>query len=820
MRPRPRRGFPSRPWWWPGRRSRRAAWRYGCATARGGLRRRAVRRRVRGARCPGESPGVLSLVTVLQFAEDLTDRQAAAMAVRAIDWKYALGAELTDTGFDASVLSRFRARLAGHGMERVVFDRLLELLEAGPGGGRRQAAHRFHPCDQRGAGLEPAGAGRGERAGGSGGPRGRGTGLAGRTDRRDRVQPPLRAAGRRLAHAASQTKRDRLAKSSARTPWRCAGRSSRAGAPVDPRDRAVQLLRQILVQTYYLHTDARGREVIRKREPDEEGVPPGQLRLASPYDPDARWAAKGEDLFWWATRSTSPRPATPPPKPKPKTEAGTREPDEAKAEPPKREAGSARPAATEPDHRRVHHRRDRAGCEGDRPDPPATRRARSDARRALPRLRLPLRRPITAAASGLTRWSPRSCWTTPPRPRPPTASTRTPSPSTGRPARSAVPPGRAAPLEPGETARHGRDRHHLRHRDLPRLPFRTVHHLRSRRAPAHPAAPGTARGPRPGPRRAEDRDLEDQVRPARGSGGHHQPGGHHRHPPGPLPRPAESPPPARLLRHRAQLIRLDAWWTRPPLHPPAKPATSPASITLSLPDHEPNWAAESSRELRRRRQEESDRAVGEWTGGCPIGPRCEVCGRRDGLAVECHNLMNNRLPYFGPWCATVCAACAEAGSSPTTRNGTLSGSPSTPRTWAAPTTRRCDVRINIDATGEQDADVERVRGFLITGPLARQPVTSQRGRTGAGPFIRRSPRPAVRSASPSGRCRRHGRRRQPRKSISRSPRIPTDAGTLLPCRRYCGPERRRSNWLKCHHYCKPQGWKSDPYSRVAIIATL
>src|ERR1700754_2601696 len=79
---------------------------------------------VRGA--PALSPGVLTLVTVLQFAEDLTDRQAAAMAVRAIDWKYALGAELTDTGFDASVLSRFRARLADNGMERVVFDRLLE----------------------------------------------------------------------------------------------------------------------------------------------------------------------------------------------------------------------------------------------------------------------------------------------------------------------------------------------------------------------------------------------------------------------------------------------------------------------------------------------------------------------------------------------------------------------------------------------------------------------------------------------------------------------------------------------------------------------
>ncbi|MFI5987895.1 transposase, partial [Streptomyces sp. NPDC051555] len=85
---------------------------------------------VRGA--PGMSPGVLSLVTVLQFAEDLTDRQAAAMAVRAIDWKYALGMELADTGFDASVLSRFRGRLADNGMERVVFDRLLEYCkEAG-----------------------------------------------------------------------------------------------------------------------------------------------------------------------------------------------------------------------------------------------------------------------------------------------------------------------------------------------------------------------------------------------------------------------------------------------------------------------------------------------------------------------------------------------------------------------------------------------------------------------------------------------------------------------------------------------------------------
>ena len=64
---------------------------------------------------------------ILPFTENLTDRQAAAMTVRAIDWKYALGAELTDTGFGPTVLSRFRTRLADHGLERVVFDRLVEV---------------------------------------------------------------------------------------------------------------------------------------------------------------------------------------------------------------------------------------------------------------------------------------------------------------------------------------------------------------------------------------------------------------------------------------------------------------------------------------------------------------------------------------------------------------------------------------------------------------------------------------------------------------------------------------------------------------------
>src|SRR4051794_3813038 len=60
---------------------------------------------------PAEAPWRLALITVMQFAEGLTDRQAADAVRGHIDWKYALGLELTDSGFDFSVLSKFRARL-------------------------------------------------------------------------------------------------------------------------------------------------------------------------------------------------------------------------------------------------------------------------------------------------------------------------------------------------------------------------------------------------------------------------------------------------------------------------------------------------------------------------------------------------------------------------------------------------------------------------------------------------------------------------------------------------------------------------------------
>ncbi len=50
----------------------------------------------------------LALITVMQFLENFSDRQAAEAVRSRIDWKYALGLELTDSGFDYSVLSGFR----------------------------------------------------------------------------------------------------------------------------------------------------------------------------------------------------------------------------------------------------------------------------------------------------------------------------------------------------------------------------------------------------------------------------------------------------------------------------------------------------------------------------------------------------------------------------------------------------------------------------------------------------------------------------------------------------------------------------------------
>jgi transposase len=75
---------------------------------------------------PAESPGRLALVTVLQFMEQLTDREAADAVRGRIDWKYALGLELRDPGFHYSVLTEFRQRLIEHQATQLLLNRILE----------------------------------------------------------------------------------------------------------------------------------------------------------------------------------------------------------------------------------------------------------------------------------------------------------------------------------------------------------------------------------------------------------------------------------------------------------------------------------------------------------------------------------------------------------------------------------------------------------------------------------------------------------------------------------------------------------------------
>jgi transposase len=75
---------------------------------------------------PAVSPARLALVTILQFMENLTNREAADAVRSRIDWKYSLALELTDAGFHYSVLSEFRQRLLANGEESILLKRLLE----------------------------------------------------------------------------------------------------------------------------------------------------------------------------------------------------------------------------------------------------------------------------------------------------------------------------------------------------------------------------------------------------------------------------------------------------------------------------------------------------------------------------------------------------------------------------------------------------------------------------------------------------------------------------------------------------------------------
>ncbi len=78
---------------------------------------------------PALAPWRLALITIMQFAEGLTDRQAAEAVRGRIDWKYALSLELTDEGFDFTILTDFRSRLLGGGAEQQLLEKMLKCFQ-------------------------------------------------------------------------------------------------------------------------------------------------------------------------------------------------------------------------------------------------------------------------------------------------------------------------------------------------------------------------------------------------------------------------------------------------------------------------------------------------------------------------------------------------------------------------------------------------------------------------------------------------------------------------------------------------------------------
>lgn len=240
---------------------------------------------------PAWSPAGLALVSVLQFVEGLTDRQAAETVRARIDYKYALGLQLDDPGFDFSVLSEFRDRLAGADGGRRVMDGVLAAarekgLLKSAGRARTDATHVLSAAREL-CWLE-------------------------------QVAETLRAALNALAQTApgwlaevaepdwfrhyatraedsrfpkARAKRDEVGARIGRDGMRLLQAVRTADAPGGLHALAeVEVLRQVWVQHFHL-VDG---EVMRR---DPKDRPPGARRLVSPYDPDARVGVK-RDTVW------------------------------------------------------------------------------------------------------------------------------------------------------------------------------------------------------------------------------------------------------------------------------------------------------------------------------------------------------------------------------------------------------------------------------------------------------------------------------------------------------------------------------------------
>jgi transposase len=250
---------------------------------------------------PGWPPSRLALVTVLQRAEKLTDRLAAEAVRARLDWKYLLGLSVDDPGFDHTVLAEFRGKVAEAGLEQVALDALLGKL-AGDGlvkAGGKQRTDSTHVVAAVAALNRLELAGESVRAAVEALAAAHPGWLAQRIcvpDWTGRYGTPLTS----WRPPASQARQDELAIAYARDGYALLEAVYAASSPAWLRELpAVDVLRRVLVQNYARTITGNGREVIKRREkePEGDGLPPGHARIASPYDTDARWGVKREELW-------------------------------------------------------------------------------------------------------------------------------------------------------------------------------------------------------------------------------------------------------------------------------------------------------------------------------------------------------------------------------------------------------------------------------------------------------------------------------------------------------------------------------------------
>jgi transposase len=235
---------------------------------------------------PAESPLRLALATILQYLERLTDRQTADAIRTRIDWKYLLCLELTDSGFHHTVLSEFRTRLITGEAEALILEKLLQLCqEKGWLKSRmRQRTDSTHVLSAIRA-----------------------------VTRLECVGETLRAALNTLSLVApdwllsntdeewveryntriedyhqpkSKNKREELANIYGEDGLQLLNAIFEIESPDWLRKiPAVEMLRRVWVQQYYLNNDD-----IRWRTAQE--IPPASVMISSPYDRDARYAKK------------------------------------------------------------------------------------------------------------------------------------------------------------------------------------------------------------------------------------------------------------------------------------------------------------------------------------------------------------------------------------------------------------------------------------------------------------------------------------------------------------------------------------------------